>query len=279
MRAESLRLLLVLLVLGLGLVGCASEPRPAPEPRLRVQAQEAEASGARRYAQGEYLAARQHFSEALRLRQSLDDGAGAARNRLQLAQAQLALGQPQPALDQASQVNAEGLQLQALLLQAQALLALERAPQAGAALAQVETLCVASCAERGRLLLLQARAAWMAGDAAAATARVTAALPLLRERGEEREVANAWRLLAVAQLGANDAAAALTAAQTALEMDRQHALPEKIARDWLLIGDIQRRAAPTQAGLAYGRAQSVAQAAGLKELVQLADRALKEVSP
>lgn len=266
----------LLLVFALG--ACASSPRSATEPRLRQQAQEAEAGGARRYAQGDYPAAARQFAEATRLHLSLDDGRAAARNRLQLAQTQLALGQAQPALEQAAQVHDDELQVPALLLQAQARLALDQADAAATALARLESLCPGGCEQRGRLLLLQARLAWAGGDAAQTAQRAAAALPLLRARGEEREVANALRLLAAAQLQTRDVVAALASAQAALAIDRQQALPEKIARDWLLIGDIQRLAAPAEAPAAYQRARTVAQAAGLQELVRQAEQSLKESS-
>lgn len=266
------------LLAALLLVACDSAPKPSPEPRLRVQAQELESGGARRYAQGDYGAAARHFAEAARLRSSLDDASAAARNRLQQAQAELALGQTQLALDHASQVREEALQVQALLLQVQAQLALGRTDAAQALLARLMPLCEARCAERGRLQLLQARTAWAQGNAALTAAQAEAALPLLREQSEEREVANAWRLIAAARLKLTDAGAALKAAQTALALDRQLALPEKIVRDWLLIGDIHRRAASAEAPAAYQRAQAVAQAAGLKDLTQLAEQSLQETS-
>ncbi len=275
-RAEPWRYA-ALLVVAL-LAACGSSPKPPPEPRLRVQAQELESSGARRYAQGDYSAAARHFAEAARLRSSFDDAAAASRNRLQQAQAELALGQTQQALDHASQVTEAPLQVQALLLQVQALLALERGDAAQTRLARLTALCEVRCAERGRVQLLQARTAWAQGNAVQTATQAEAALPLLREQSEEREVANAWRLLAAARLAQGEGAAALQAAQAALVIDRQLAVPEKIARDWLLIGDIQRRMASSEARMAYQRALAVAQAAGLKELVQLADQSIKETS-
>lgn len=264
------------------LVGCGSSSKPPPEPRLRMQAQEVETIGARRYAQGDYSAAARHFAEGARLQLSLDDAPAASRNRLQQAQSELALGQAQLALEHASQVREDSLQIQALLLQVQAQLTLGRVDAVNPLLARLTTLCAASCTERGRLLLLQARAAWAGGDAALALTQAEAALPILRAQQEEREIANAWRLIAAARLKTADTVAALAAARTALDIDRQLALPEKIARDWLLIGDIESRAgkagAKSEAQSAYLRAQSVAQAAGLQELVKLAAKALMESS-
>jgi len=267
------------LVLVLALAACSSDPKPAAQPQLATQAQNAETNGARRYAQGAYAAAAHHFAEALRLRLSLDDGDAAARNRLQLAHTLLALEQPQPALEQAMAVDTPALQVQTLLLQAQARLAMNRSADAHDVLVRAEAAC-ASCPERGRLRLLQGRVAWAVGDMVTTIERGRAALPLLREQGEEREVANANRLLAAAQLRAGDPQNALASAQAALDMDRRLALPEKIARDWLLIGDIHRRAvARSEAAQAYRRAQSVAQAAGLSELARLAQQAMKETNP
>lgn len=275
-RAErSLRYLAVVLAAVL-LAACGSPPKPPPEPRLRAQAQEHESSGARRYAQGDYSAAVRHFGEAVRLRTSLDELPAAARNRLQQAQAELALGEAQQALDHASQVTEEAFQVQALLLQVQAQLALARTGAAQEVLGRLSSRCETRCAERGRVLLLSARVAWAQGKAADAVTQAESALPLLREQAEEREVANAWRLIAVAWLSLSDVARALPAALTALELDRRLALPEKISRDWLLIGDIHRRAGSGEARAAYQRAQAVAQAAGLRELARLAEQSLQE---
>jgi hypothetical protein len=274
-----------MMVIGL-LAGCGSSPKPPPEPRLRQQAQEVEASGARRYAQGDYSAAARHFAQAARLRLSLDDAPGASHDQLQQAQAELQQGQAQLALQHASQVQDPGLQVPALLLQVQAQLELGRVDAANPLLTRLSVLCASGCVEQGRLLLLQARAAWAVGDAVLTLKHAQAALPPLREQGEEREVANAWRLIAAARLKNAEADTALVAAQAALEIDRQLALPEKIVRDWLLIGDIQRRLATAQtksepdsaARSAYLRAQSVAQAAGLQDLAKLAAQALMESS-
>lgn len=275
-HAERLLRSLAVTLVALLLAACASSPKPPPEPRLRAQAQEQERSAARRYAQGDYGGAARDFGEAARLRISLDEWPAASRNRLQQAQAELAAGRAQPALDHASQVHEESLQVQALLLQAQANLALARVDATQTLSARLSVLCQARCAERGRILLLSARLAWAQGRSSDAVAQAEAALPLLREQAEEREVANAWRLVAVARLALDDTARALQAAQAALDLDRQLALPEKIARDWLLIGDIHRRAGRGEARSAYQRAQGVAQAAGLPELARLAGQYLEE---
>jgi hypothetical protein len=264
------------------LAGCSSSPRPPPEPHLRIQAQELEASGVRRHAQGDYSAAARHFAAAAQLQLSMDDMPAASHNRLQQAQSELALGQAQLALDHASQVHEDKLQISALQLQVQAQLALGRMDAAQPLLARLIPLCAAGCTELGSVLLLRARTAWAGGDTALALTQAEAALPILSAQHEEREIANAWRLIAAARLKTGDTIAALAAARSALDIDRQLALPEKIARDWLLIGDIQRRSsgpnATAEASAAYLRAQSVAQAAGLQELAKLAAKVIAESS-
>lgn len=266
-----------LLVLGsLLLGGCTSSPKPPPEPALRKQALNAEKDGAHRYAQGDYVGAIRMFSAAQRLQQSADDVSAAARNRLHQAQAELALGQAATALSHASEVRESSLLVSSLLLQTQAYLALQQGATAQATLTQLIPLCASGCADLGRLRLLQARAALAQGQTQEALSYAQLAVPLLHEQLEEREAANAWRLSAQASLTMGDTVAALASAESALSMDRQLALPEKIARDWLLIGDIQRHAKSSQATPAYQRALTVAQAAGLPDVVKLATQALKE---
>lgn len=277
-RTGSLRCALLGLVVLLA--GCASSPKPPPEPALRKHALDAETDGARRYARGDYVGAIRRFSEAGRVQQSLDDLTAAARNHLNQAQAELALGQAQAALTHAGEVSDGALQVQSLQIQAQASLALGKAEAAGDLLARMEKLCTGKCQQQGSLLVLRARVALTAGNAARAAADAQAALPLLTDQQEDREAANAWRLIAAARLSLREFPGALAAAQTALEMDRILALPEKIVRDWVLMGDIHRGAGnPGEAGAAYQRAQSVAQAAGLEELVKRASEPAAEKTP
>jgi tetratricopeptide (TPR) repeat protein len=247
---------------------------------LRQQAIDAEAKGVLRYVRGDYDTAIRHFSEATRLQQSLDDATAAARNQLNQARAELALGQPQEALNHANEVSDATLLVQALLLQLQANLALGRFDPASELLARLEKLCARDCPERGSFLLLRARVALTDGNAKQALTDAESALSILKGEQEERETANALRLIAAARLALGELPAALTAAQTALEIDRQLALPEKIARDWMMVGDIHRRAGrATDAKSAYQRAQSVAQAAGHEDIVRLVSEAITEKAP
>lgn len=260
------------------LPACSSTapPAAAPEPALRAQAQELEADGVRRLARGDYTAALGRLSEAARLQQSLDDVAALARVQLGQARAQLALGQAKEALAhaQAAAENAPGME--PLMLQAQAHLALGQASQARGILDRLALQCAASCDELGSLRILQARAALAGGQAQESMAHAKAALAILRDKKDETQAGNAWRIMGVSHLMLGDLPAALAAAQTSLEIDRRLGLPEKIARDWLLVGDVQRKSGAPEATQAYRRALSVAQAAGLKEVVKLASEALKD---
>lgn len=274
------------LLIALLLAACASPPKLS-EPLLRRQAQEAEADGARRHGRGDYAGAIRSFGTASRLRQSFDEPAAAARNALNQAHAELALGQAEAALNRARLITHAELALDVLLLRTQANLTLGQLAPAQDTLAAASAACAASCPLAPSLNLLQARAALAGNHAPEALAHAEAALKLLQDKDEAAETGNAWRLIAAARLASGDAAGALPAARAALDIDRQLALPEKIARDWLLIGDIQRKVMrsgihPDGAGdtaAAYQRALDVANAAGLRELVRLATKALAEVAP
>ena len=278
-RAGSWPACYALLVGALLLAGCAGDPKPPPEPPVRQRAIEAETSGVARYVRGDYGTAIRLFSEAARLQQSLDDGGAAARNQLNRARAELALGQAQDTLNHASEVGDGPLLVRALLLQLQANLALGRFDPASELLAHMEKLCPYGCPERGSFLLLRARVALTDRNAKQALVDAEAALSILKGQQEERETANALRVIAAARLALGELSTALVAAQAALEIDRQLALPEKIARDWMMVGDIHHRAKrASDAKSAYQRAQSVAQAAGLEDIVRLASEAIVEKS-
>ena len=267
MRAKNLFLMLLLIA------GCGSTPKPADPPRLKA-ALETESDGARRYERGDYVVAARRFDEAARIYASIDDDAGAVRNRLHLARTELAQGHAAAAL----LALPRNLSLESSLLQAQAELALNRLEAAQQSLAAANAQC-AACPQLASLRLLQARVALTAQRAAEALAHADAALKLLRDGNEAAETGNAWRLIAAARLATGDAAGALPAAGAALDIDRRMALPEKIARDWLLIGDIRKALGVPDTATAYRRAADVAKAAGLAEITRLAAQALAGTGP
>lgn len=268
MRAKNLFLVLLLIA------GCGSTPKPADPPRLKA-ALETESDGARRYERGDYVVAARRFDEAARIYASIDDDAGAVRNRLHLARTELAQGHAAAAL----LALPGNLSVESSLLQAQAELALNRLDAAQHSLAEANAKCATTCPQLASLRLLQAHAALTAQRAAEALAHAEAALKLLRDGNEAAETGNAWRLIAAARLATGDAAGALPAAGAALDIDRRMALPEKIARDWLLIGDIRKALGVPDTATAYRRAADVAKAAGLAEITRLAAQALAGTGP
>ncbi len=268
MRAKNLFLMLLLIA------GCGSTPKPADPPRLKA-ALETESDGARRYERGDYVVAARRFDEAARIYASIDDDAGAVRNRLHLARTELAQGHAAAAL----LALPGNLSVESSLLQAQAELALNRLDAAQHSLAEANAKCATTCPQLASLRLLQAHAALTAQRAAEALAHAEAALKLLRDGNEVAETGNAWRLIAAARLATGDAAGALPAAGAALDIDRRMALPEKIARDWLLIGDIRKALGVPDTATAYRRAADVAKAAGLAEITRLAAQALAGTGP
>lgn len=268
-------LLLCTLLLG----ACTSTPAPAPPSHLHVLAMEAQADAVRHYARGDYAGAMRGFTQTLRLQQSLDNTAEVARNQLNLARCELALGKTEAALQRTSLVSEPRLQTESKLFQAQVNLTLGRIKPAQTLLSQLDAVCKDDCTYRGSLHLLQARAALLDKQAPEALAHAENALRLLLDKHEEHETANAWRLMAAAQLALSDPIKALGAAQAALTIDRQLGLPEKIARDWLLIGDIQRSDNASQALESYARALAVAQATSLTEVIKTATQAIKENTP
>jgi tetratricopeptide (TPR) repeat protein len=250
------------------LAGCGSTPKPPDPPRLRA-ALETESDGARRFERGDHVVAARRFDEAARIYASIDDDAGAARNRLHLARTELARGRAEAAL-----LALPGTpSLESNLLRAQAELALNRLDAAHQSLAAAATQCTA-CPQLASLRLLQARAALTAQRTTEALTHAEGALKLLQDGSEPTETGNAWRLIAAARLAAGDATGALPAANTALDIDRRLAVPEKIARDWLLIGDIRRALGGADTAAAYRRAADVANAAGLDEVSRAAAQAL-----
>ncbi len=263
------------------LSACAQSPRPAAEPVLLVQAAQAQTDGLRAFARGDHESAARHFEQALRLQQSLDDVPAAAQTHLHLATVALALDQPQAALAHVQSVQAlsvlkeAGLQPRLWQLQAQAYLAMNDAVAARRVLVQALADCPNTCAQRGSLLLLQAKLDLAGQQAAQALSNLQMALPLLQSQGQSLEVANVWRVRAGAHLALGQHDLALSAAQSALSQDRALALPEKIAQDWMLLGDIyQQSARQDSAREAFERAQSVAAAA---RLVKVQTRALERM--
>ena len=261
------------------LVGCAGAPS-APLPPLKLQALEAETEGARRFEQGRLEVAVAHFKEAQRLSRSLDDEAGVARNLEHQARSELAAGLPQAAQATLATISIAQRSISTDLLQAQAALALQDTAAANTTLQDLRARCQA-CAQSAAIAVLQARVALAQSQADVAEKLLQPTLKPLADQQEQRELANAWRLMAQAQALQQRHAEALASAQQALSLDRALGLPEKIAADWQLIAQVHLARNNTsdaaQARMAYARARTVAQAANLQAVVAQIDQSLKEM--
>lgn len=262
------------------LAGCAPGPRPAPSPEIRVRADDSAALGVQRYARGDYGPAQRAFEQALQLCVAMDDTACADRQRLNLARSLAALGREGDALVPLAQVSDPASTLEAGLLEAQLRLATGQPQRAERLLAALRTRSLeGGGAVAGRWWLLTARLAWARQNAAATVEAVHNAQAAWGTMGPSLEVANAWRLLAAAELRTGSRESALASAQAALDLDRQSGLPEKIANDWLLIGSAQSRTDADAARRSYRRAFDIAQAAGLPHMAEQAQAALAKETP
>jgi tetratricopeptide (TPR) repeat protein len=273
-----LRLWLAWLVVGV-LSACTAGPKAAPEPYLRTRVLEAQNAGIRQFARADYAAALPQFTQAWRLAVSLDDTAAAARNQYNVARTELAMGMAQTALSLVSEIDEPSVSVEAYMLRVQIHLSMGQWEQARSTLIQLTLSCPEACPYAASVGLLKAHLALGLGQWQDAAHQARTVIPLLQLRQEDVELANAWRLLASAQIRQGEAEAALECAKAALALDRKLALPEKIARDWMLIADIQRVTHPSQARESYQRALTVAQAARIESLIVLAQQAIQENSP
>ena len=255
-------------------MGCASAP--APLPPLKLQALEAETQGARRFEQGRFEVAITQFKEAQRLNRSLDDEVGIARNLEHQARSELAAGLPQAAQATLATISIAQRGINTGILQAQAALGGQDFAAANTTLQDLRARCKA-CAQTAAIAVLQARVALAQSQADVAEKLLLTTLKPLAEQDEQRELANAWRLLAQAQAQQQRHTEALASAQQALSLDRALGLPDKIAADWMLIAQLHTPRDAALARSAYTRAREVAQAAQLQAVVTQIDQRLKEI--
>lgn len=230
-------------------VACALLGACAQQPVNPLAARLAAAVDANRKAEsyfrsGDFGGAAEHYREALRIAQSIEDADGIAANAINLSIAYQRLGRHadaraslSPVLDQARLTFPAPRLAQAALRRAVLDLDERRYASATEWLDRAASWCgEQGCAlaaaihgVRGQLALEQGRA-----DAAAASAN--AALAASRANGDRVEAANALRLLGNAAIRAGDAAGALVPLGEALAIDRELALPRKIYLDLVAMG-------------------------------------------
>lgn len=266
MYRRSNGLLLVWFCLLLAACGSAPErPSLRHEEAIRLNAR-AEAA----YLQGDYARALSDYAQALRINQSIENAAGIAISRFNLARVYREMARP----DQAH------LQLDALFaapalpyppaslaaaaaLQGQLYLEGSEMPLASSWIGKGEGYCGKGCSAAGSLLVLRAQLAQREGRLDEAGKLAEEAIAALNSGTQPVELANALRLSGEIGLAQNDQTKAIRLFDQALAIDQKLGLPAKIRLDLLRLGDAHGRSRSIkEARDFYVRALSVSVAMG-----------------
>ncbi|HEX5392910.1 MAG TPA: tetratricopeptide repeat protein [Rhodocyclaceae bacterium] len=232
------------------LAACGGAPSQADNPVL-AQARDEHTDGQSAFARHDFDNARRHFERALRLHQSIDDGAGIALNRLDLARSRAALGDTAGAdgdLDALlSSVAASPLRAEAARQKAVLALAANRLDDALRWQSEAAAQCGTGCSLTSSLALIRAQVALRRGvlDQAATECNVArAALPAVADAERPTpEHANVWRLGGEIALQRKDYAVASAHLEQALAADRGNGLPERVLIDLRLLAETSESAA------------------------------------
>lgn len=289
MRRESLKSLAALLLLALAETagGCGGARRP-PAPAFRAQEEQARAAR-KAWSKGDLQAAIAAQERALLIARSVEDVEGIALRVLDIAALRRSAGEPAqaraaleellaepPPLPYPGHLRAEAARLAGLL----ALDAGDAAAGARWASHALELCGAAKCADRGAMVNLQARAAFVAGDPGGALRLAHEAHSLNRDAEDDVERANSLRIVADAQLALDRAAAAAETYADALALDKRLGLESKIFLDLVGLGraaQLQGRAGEARGW--FGRARAVAAAAGREEDATEADALIEALPP
>lgn len=260
----------ILLFLGcLLMTACGSAPEK-PNPRSE-QAYKLSARADAAFFHGEYERAKNDYQQALHINQSIENAAGIAAMRINLArvfrelmlpaQAHLQLDAlfSEPALPYPCDALAAASALKSLLY-------LEgNAPSPALSWVEKgETHCQKKCKVAGSLLLLRAQLAQRDNrlDEALEFANDAA----LNSGSQQIELANAQRLAGEISLARSDFARAIQMFRQALAIDQKLGIPGKIRLDLLRLGMAHERSgAATAAWNFYARALTVSDAMGSKQ--------------
>jgi len=227
------------------LAGCGGARqiyRPAPlEKEIELNRKATTA-----FERGQYETALAGYREALRISRAIEHVDGIAVNLLDLAAVYRVMGDGENAALAADEILAEGklsfpavqrsaaAYLRALLFADQNALA-----DASRMAAQARTLCrESSCRSEGRIVNLQARIAFLAGDRTAALAAALEALALNREAKVDEETANSLRIAADVRSVLGELAKAQEGYAEALDLDKRLGLAAKIRLDLIRLGDV-----------------------------------------
>jgi len=272
-------------IICIALTACGSVPSQSDANARRERLVDLNDSGQRAVARGELRRAAAHYTEALRLAETIEDFRAVAVNALNLAATWQALNEIElceRALDKLLVsptrfeprfvAEAEGRK---------ALLALQasRLDAAREWLGRAESGCRApEC--RIQTALLNLRGQLMLEQGAGGEARIlfARALTASRSEGNREEEANALRLdgRAAARMGEHAQAAGLL--NQALEIDKQLALPDKIAQDLLALAETELARGQRAAAVDYAqRAYDVSRAAGNQRQQDAAKRVMERM--
>ncbi len=213
---------------------------PQPHPPVAVeQAHQTELAAHRAMHEGDLARARELFTQALWLQQSLDNTSGAAMDAINLATVLHKLGDDKAALLQIDHILAGGASIYPPELRAAAafrkavILADEGNPgqtiAIESALQLAENECAKPCAYTSGISNLRARLALQKGDYAAALQ--LAKITLDATGAEKEELANARRIAAVAETARGQHELALAHYMAALALDKEQGISARIALD------------------------------------------------
>ena len=234
------------------------------------------------FERGQYEMSIAGYQEALRLSRAIEHVDGIAANLLDLAAVYRVMGDGENAARAVDELLSAGrlsfspaqrsaaAYLRALLFMDQNALT-DASRQTALALA----LCRESeCRNEGRIVNLQARIAFLAGDRAAALVAAREALRLNREAKVDEETANSLRIAADVRSAFGELAQAQAEYAEALALDKSLGLTAKIRLDLIRLGDVaagQNR--DEDARVYYLRALDVSRgAADERGMAEAADR-------
>ena len=228
------RMALAALLLSLLLAACGSPP---PRPPVAVlQAQQASQAAHRAMREGNLTQAREKFTQALWLQQSLDNHAAVATTILNLAVIEHRLGNDATALQQLDRLlladalpYPQDLRVATALRKAVILVDGGDAKQAAITLELATGECALQCNHAPGIANTRARMALERGDHAVALQLAKSAMGI--PGVEKEELANAHRMSGIAEFELGQYAAALNHYQAALELDKELGISKRIVAD------------------------------------------------
>lgn len=258
----------LLWALCLMLAACGSAPE---KPNFRIeQVNKLSARADAAFLQGEYEGAKNDYLQALRISQSIENAAGIAAMRFNLARVFREQAHPEQAHLQLDALFSEpALPYPAATLAAAAALKsrfyLEgNEPSPALSWAEKgEGYCQKNCTVAGSLLLLRAQLAQRDNRLDEALKFADGAVAALNSGVQQLELANAQRFSGEISLARNDFTRAIHSFQQALALDQKLGIPGKIRLDLLRLGAAHERAGEAKTAMHfYARALAVSEAMG-----------------